>query len=585
MLTIMKRISKIYKKFIIVCAVLCGTVMSSCTDYLTIIPPGIITEENYWQTKDDVNGLMAKAYLDLLSSDAVQKAIIWGELRADNMTYPANYSKDIKYIVEANILDENGYTNWAVYYKAIQTANLVIERAPQVVEHDPDFTEGDLQVVMGEMYALRALAHFYLVRTFRDIPMALKAVSNDGDMPQYSQVHPIEALNLIMADLDKAQGMVMKSGNFATPSHNFGRITENAVLAMKADVNLWRAAFATYYEGQTDLVAAGDVQKYYDLCVQNCQDVLDRMSAKYEESIKDKNNVDRFPYDLLQNEGELEDRTDEHLSTVYEEIFGSKNSRESIFELQVERSNVTSGWAKGVANMYGTDGNHGAVVVPSSFLSKNYEKDDLRAYSFTNAKSLSGNSNTQGSGGSSNEVKDIIIAKYSAKSSAASDFRKADDYDANWIIYRKTDVMLMMAEAMVARPSADVEDFSAAFEIVRVINTRSRMDSTNISKPLNERNYQTRDAIRKLVLDERLRELTYEGKRWYDLVRKALREKTTNDIKFVADKLDSNSGVVKSKMSTIDGLFMPIYIDELRYNKLLKQNPAYKDEDEKTEMN
>ena len=68
-------------------------------------------------------------------------------------------------------------------------------------------------------------------------------------------------------------------------------------------------------------------------------------------------------------------------------------------------------------------------------------------------------------------------------------------------------------------------------------------------------------------------------------MRKALCEKTTNDIKFVADKLDSNSGVVKSKMSTIDGLFMPIYIDELRYNKLLKQNPAYEDEDEKTEMN
>ena len=88
-----------------------------------------------------------------------------------------------------------------------------------------------------------------------------------------------------------------------------------------------------------------------------------------------------------------------------------------------------------------------------------------------------------------------------------------------------------------------------------------------------------------LVLKERLLELSFEGKRWYDLVRKALREKTTNNIKFVADKLDSNSGVVKSKMSSIDGLFFPIHIDELRYNKLLKQNPAYESEDEKTEMN
>ena len=563
---------------------MCGTLMSSCTDYLTIIPPGIMTEENFWQTKDDVNGVMAKAYLNLLSSDAIQKAIIWGELRADNMTYPANYSRDIKYIVEANILDENPYTNWAIYYEAIQTANLVIERAPLVVDRDPDFSEGDLEVVLGEMYALRALAHFYLVRTFRDIPMALKAVAEDNNMPQYSQVHPLEALNLIMADLEKAEKMVMKSGNFTTPGQNYGRITENAVLAIKADVNLWRAAFATYYEGQTDLVAAGDIQKYYDLCVQDCQLLLDKMDAKYEESMKDKNDNVRYPYNLIQNEGELEDRTEERLSTAYNEIFGTQNSRESIFELQVEGANITNGFARGIVNMYGTDGNPGAVVVPTSFVGKNYEADDLRAYSFTNAKSVSAGSSA-GSGSSSSDVTDIVIAKYSAKGSPAIDYRKGGEYDANWIIYRRTDVMLMMAEAMVARPSAGSEDFAKAFEIVNVINTRSRMDTTNIRKPLNLNNYQTRESALELVLKERLLELSFEGKRWFDLVRKALREKSTNNIKFVADKLDSNSGVVKSKMSTIDGLFMPIYIDEMRYNKLLKQNPAYEDDDESTEMN
>lgn len=561
---------------------MCGTLMSSCTDYLTIIPPGVITEEHFWQTKDDVNGVMAKAYLNLLSSDAVQRAIIWGELRADNLTYPASYNENIKYIVEANILDENPYTNWAIYYEAIQTANLVIERAPKVMEHDPDFTEGDLQVVTGEMYALRALAHFYLVRTFRDIPMALESVSDDSDMPEYEQVHPLEALDLIMADLEKALPMVMKSGGFTTVAANYGRITENAVLAIMADVNLWRAAFATYYEGQTDLVAAGDVQKYYDLCVENCEELLAKMDAKYEESMKDKPNAERFPYNLLQNEGELEDRTDEKSSTVYNEIFGTKNSRESIFELQVEGANVDNSFARGVANMYGTDGNRGAVVVPANFLGKYYEIDDLRAYSYTNAQSLTGGSSA--GSGSSSDATDVIVAKYQAKSSPAGDYRKSGDYDANWIIYRKTDVMLMMAEAMVSRPSAGPKDFEKSFEIVRVINTRSRMDSTNIKKPLNGTNL-TKDGVMELVLKERLLELTFEGKRWYDLVRKALREKTTNNIKFVADKLDSNSGVVKSKMSTIDGLFMPIYIDELRYNKLLKQNPAYQDEDETTEMN
>ena len=575
---IMKRISKIYKKLFVAVAALCF--MSSCTDYLTIIPPDKITEEHFWQTKDDVNGIRAKAYLNLLSSDAIQKAIVWGELRADNLTYPANYNQNIKYIIEANILDENGYCDWAIYYEAIQTANLLIDRAPQVMDRDPDFTQGDLDVVVGEMYALRALAHFYLVRAFRDIPMALEVVADDYNMPEYPQVHPLEALNYIMADLDKAEKLVMKSGNFSVEAQNFGFITENAVLAMKADVNLWRAAFATYYEGTTDLVAAGDVQRYYDECIENCDLLVDKMNAMYEKDLEGKN-VDRYPYNLLQNEGDVDMKEDDRKSTVYDNIFGAKNSRESIFELQVEGDNSTNGHAKGTLQMYGTKSDVGLAIVPTNFLSKYYEDDDLRAYSYTTATSLKAGSSATGS----NEKKDVLVAKYSAKSSPATDYRDKDDYDANWIVYRLTDVLLMKAEALAARPSAGNEDFKESFDIAYAINKRSRMDTINIKKPLVESSYMNRESALQLVLDERVRELSFEGKRWFDLVRKALRDKTTNDIKFVADKLDSNSGVVKSKMSTIDGLFMPIHENELRFNKLLKQNPVYSDEESKIEKN
>ena len=38
-------------------------------------------------------------------------------------------------------------------------------------------------------------------------------------------------------------------------------------------------------------------------------------------------------------------------------------------------------------------------------------------------------------------------------------------------------------------------------------------------------------------------------------------------------------------MSNIDCLFMPIYVDELRYNGNLKQNPEYDEEDSKIELN
>ena len=525
----------------------------------------------------------------LFSSDAVTKAIVWGEVRSDNMTFPPSYNTDIKNIVEANITDENGYSNWGIFYEAISNANLVLESAYKTLETDPDFTEGDLAVVEGEMYAMRALCHFYLVRTFRDIPLATHSAKNDAEIPEYVQVHPLEALDFIMSDLDKAEGMVMKSGAYSNPAQNLGRITRNAVLAMKADVNLWRAAFAKYYEGTeyklvnkegTVYVNPADAQTYYNQCIQNCETIIKNMDNALwgDDDDKKGNKRDEFysVYNLIPNRGEAKELTANHNSTAYDAIFGAKNSSESIFELQVPSDDTSKGTVKGVLNVYGTDNSPGLACVPQGFIEKTYEEDDLRAYSFTNLKKFNQQSNASNSS--------ICITKYVAKSSPAGNYRKSGDWDANWILYRRTDVLLMMAEAMVTREGASEDDCRKAFDIVNAINTRSRMDTTDIKRPFKVNDYLTADKAMELVRAERLRELSYEGKRWYDLVRLALRDKKTDNIKFVADKLESGA-VVKTKMSTIDGLFMPIHINELRYNKNLKQNPAYEKKNSSTEMN
>ena len=578
----MKIVSKIYRRTAILAAVAFAALTSSCTDYLTIIPPDVVVEENFWQTKDQVNGMLATSYLKLIDKEAVKRAIVWGDLRSENMTFNPSAGGDIKNIVEAAIIDENSYCNWSIYYEAISCANIVLESAAQVVERDPDFSEGDRDVVMGEMYAIRALSHFYLVRAFRDIPMAMKSAKNDAEIPDYVQVHPLEALDMIMADLDRAEKMVMKSGAFANAQSNYGRITTNAVLAIKADVNLWRAAFTEYYKGTSyklvhtegnPMVAvnSSDAQRYYDECEQNCRDIIANMDSLLE--LKNKGNEEKYAYNLIQNTGSKKDK-EAHFSSAYNAIFGTKNSSESIFELQVEGDNVKNGFFNGVIDLYGSEGKGGSVVVPANFYS-NYEDDDLRLYSFTNQK-------THGAQSASEQ---IYVVKYTAKGSPATDYRESDDWDANWIVYRRTDVLLMMAEAMVTRESAGEDDFKEAFNIVNAINTRSRIDSTDITNPLKQANYMTKEAAIKLVRKERLLELSYEGKRWYDLVRLALRERDTKNIIYVADKLEGKSNVVRAKMSTIDALFMPIHIDELRYNKNLKQNDAYDKEDSSMEMN
>jgi hypothetical protein len=68
----------------------------------------------------------------------------------------------------------------------------------------------------------------------------------------------------------------------------------------------------------------------------------------------------------------------------------------------------------------------------------------------------------------------------------------------------------------------------------------------------------------------------FEGKRWFDLVRKARRDGSNSDMLDLATRKYTNPGSVKSKWIKPDMLYLPIYEEELKVNTLLKQNPEYK---------
>ena len=101
---------------------------------------------------------------------------------------------------------------------------------------------------------------------------------------------------------------------------------------------------------------------------------------------------------------------------------------------------------------------------------------------------------------------------------------------ANWIVYRLSDVVLMKAEALI-QISDDEATLKEAFSLVREVFKRSNpyayQNTTSANDSIDYKQNNTKDAIERLILNERQREFVGEGKRWYDLVRYAQRKGNT----------------------------------------------------------
>ena len=153
---------------------------------------------------------------------------------------------------------------------------------------------------------------------------------------------------------------------------------------------------------------------------------------------------------------------------------------------------------------------------------------------------------------------------------------------SNWIIYRLTDVMLMKAEALTQLVATeetlseqDEKYMSQAFSLVTAVNKRSLCQPI-LKDTLNPKDYATKVDMENLVLKERQRELMFEGKRWYDLVRRSRRDGNTQVLlNQVLQKFTTNTSAIQNKLSKMDAIYWPYNIDELKVNKNLKQNSAF----------
>jgi hypothetical protein len=155
--------------------------------------------------------------------------------------------------------------------------------------------------------------------------------------------------------------------------------------------------------------------------------------------------------------------------------------------------------------------------------------------------------------------------KYQGKDALGLVGRTSTERDANWNIYRYSDIMLMKAEA-----SIELGDFETANALIRETLLRAGMPY--------EENFEL-ETMRKALLDEKGREFLLEGKRWFDLLRAAKRNKFANKqiiINMILSGADiKQQAILRTKVFDTLSYYLPIAEHELIYNQNLVQSPYY----------
>ena len=549
------------------------TMLTSCSDFLEILPMNTTVLENYWKEKADVTGAVNGCYEALASEDVVTRMGVWGEARSENIVLGNNDGgnngmfKDLDELLKENLLPTNQLCQWSKIYNVINRCNIVCHYAPEVQQVDPNYTYNEMNATIAEMKTIRALCYFYLIRTFRDVPYTTQPSIDDNQNFVIPATPFEQVLDSLIADLELVKDDAQRrfgqekvvNKSISVPAENNSRITRWATYALLADLYLWK--------GDWD-----NVIKYCDL-------VINYKKQQYDELIQADQINDVDLYDGIPMLLEALKGTREEVGNVYTSLFGNGNSFESIFEIYYNgNAEQENNW---VSAYYGNSSRSVGRLKAAEFLCSGFTEDnnqlwmsqrDCRAYESIEQE---GNNYT--------------ITKYTRPSATFSLQRlgnvkvkpeRRSANDANWIIYRMSDILLMKAEALILRSE---NDWPEAFKLINIVYKRANnITPDNTVGGLSYETYSTsKDKMEDLLMEERHREFLFEGKHWFDLVRLARRDGKTDRLSsYAIRKYTQDVNVVKIKLADPNYIYFPYAKSELRANPLLTQNPAFNKSDD-----
>lgn len=386
---------------------------------------------------------------------------------ANNVTYGTERSEELvsasnsRFTVAWSqiITPSSGALNYNAWYQAIGHCNLLLERIKDFPFSSPDAKSR----IEAETYALRAYFYFHLTRIIGDTPLMLQAVT-DENVPLLSRSAATEVMVQIQSDLDAAITKLKSISQFSPLNYpSRYRFAYGSVQALKADAKLWSAKVLG--GGNTDLndaiVALTEVEKTGRTLNTDFKNVTGLRAGANPEII-----LAAFF---------LRDETGANYGLNALPFLTGIQGALNLDSLPYTQTTVNGQGAYQISQQ-------------SRALFNSFPTDKRRPFTWVTERQASG-------------LKISWITKYPG--TKYTDDRVSDN---DVIMYRLADIFLMKAEAYAAINAIP----SAIDYLNRVRNRAANGDYSGAVDKL---------SIEKEIVGERGRELFFENKRWYDLVR------------------------------------------------------------------
>ena len=473
---------------------------SSCDDILETKPESTITVNSFWQSEDDAIGGLYGMYnqFRVYASDQLFNL---GEARSEVMGEGLiSATNRIKYL--DNSLDaSNADLDWLQLYRIVDYANLVLKYVPGI-----DFaSEETKNNILAQAFAMRAYVYFTMAKTWGGVPIITEPVEGYDAQTTFQERKPVaEVFSLVKSDIEQADKL------FANNTFNKNRSiwSKPALKMLKADVFLWTGKVLG--GGEADItVALGAL-----------------------------NEAEKADVRLLDNFG-----------TVFD--YGNKGNKEVILAVNFKNLEATDNYFFGMyilpvdANSASDAATKVAIGVPggnnywapTALIRDQFSQDDQRrAASFLEVY--------QEQAGNRSYLTSLVLKGKGFVDNGVRRF--LDDI----IIYRYADLLLLRAEAKNALGQNPADDIN---------KIRKRAYGSNFSG--HEFVSKSKAENDEAILQERLFEFAFEGKRWWDLVRfgKAFEKVPT----------------LKGKESQKHLLLWPVSLQTISLNSKIEQTPGY----------